>query len=82
VNWNRLLLGKDAGDNPVLDWSSYLPSPGVTHYHVHRSTIKTALGGILYEPTGTTQLDSFASGPMYFYDVRSSTDCGNEESTD
>ncbi len=79
---NNLFVGKDPSGNPVLDWTGYTPSPDVTHYHVYRTVLCNTMGSILYEPTVRTQTDTFATGAIYCYDVRSASDCLNQESAD
>jgi hypothetical protein len=85
---NDLRLGKSGGGVPLLSWSTVVPDPNTTHYHVYRAT--NAEGGF---PNGWSQIapdkpapgyipssaaswtDSTAAAGLLFYDLRSANDC-------
>ena len=76
---NRLRAVKDALSQPSLDWSSFVPGPGESHYHVRRTISKLGLpGAIVNEPTAETWIDTSAPGVQYLYQVRSANDCETE----
>ena len=71
-----------------LDWSTVVPDVNTTHWHVYRATDpslpfpdfwsmicpdKPTAGWLA--PSTTTWNDTGATGPLYYYDVRSANDC-------
>jgi hypothetical protein len=77
---NRLHLIKEAAFWPRLDWSTYVPGPEVTHYHVYRALRPDLQGNLMDHVPEMFWIDTGATGAIYFYDLRAATDCHDAES--
>lgn len=77
---NRLRVTREAG-KPRLAYEGYPAAPPVTHYHVRRSSSKSAVPAAPFaQPTELFWTDPASTDPLDYYDVRAAIDCEEIES--